>query len=142
MEENPNYYAIIPSEVRYDKKLKPNEKLLYGEISALANKMGVCFAGNSYFSELYEVDKATVSRWITNLEKNGYVKRVIKYKKGTKEIAARGILINGIVKMDKLKYFYVKKGRASTPDWLGKEIEAQPMTEEELKEFEALLGID
>lgn len=142
MKEDPNYYAIIPSEVRYDKSLKPNEKLLYGEISALANKMGVCFASNSYFSELYDVDKSTISRWITNLEKNGYIKRVIKYKKGTKEVIARGILINGIIKMDKLRYFNVRKGRISAPDWLGKEIEEVPMTEDELRQFEELLGTD
>lgn len=36
--ETPNYYAVIPAEIRYDKKLKANEKLLYGEITALANK--------------------------------------------------------------------------------------------------------
>ena len=31
----PNYYAIIPANVRYDEKLSPNEKLFYGEITAL-----------------------------------------------------------------------------------------------------------
>ena len=142
MKEEPNYYAVIPAEVRYDKRLKPNEKLLYGEISALANKIGICFAGNSYFSELYDVDKATISRWITGLEKCGYIKRVIKYKKGTKEIVARGILINGVIETDKFKYFHVNKGRASSSDWLHKEIAAQPMTEEELRQFDILLGID
>ena len=33
MNETPNYYAIIPANVRYA-DLKPNAKLLYGEITA------------------------------------------------------------------------------------------------------------
>ena len=36
--EQPNYYAIIPATIRYDNNLKPAEKLLYGEITALANR--------------------------------------------------------------------------------------------------------
>ena len=41
-EENQvNYYAIIPATVRYDKDLKPAEKLLYGEVTALANKLRI-----------------------------------------------------------------------------------------------------
>ena len=47
-----NYYAIIPSTVRYDPDLKPSEKLLYGEITSLTNKMGYCFATNKYFADL------------------------------------------------------------------------------------------
>ena len=30
MEEKPNYYAVIPSNVRYDDRLKDKAKLLYG----------------------------------------------------------------------------------------------------------------
>ena len=37
MKEKPRYYAIIPANVRYS-DLKPNAKLLYGEITALSNK--------------------------------------------------------------------------------------------------------
>ena len=36
-----NYYAIIPATVRYDKELKPAEKLLYSEVTALANKLRI-----------------------------------------------------------------------------------------------------
>ena len=43
MKDKPNYYAIIPAIVRYDNDLKPNEKLLYGEITALTNKTGACY---------------------------------------------------------------------------------------------------
>lgn len=71
--ENPNYYAIIPAEVRYDTELSANEKLLYGEISALSNKKGHCFASNAYFADLYKVDKRTVQRWLENLDRQGYV---------------------------------------------------------------------
>lgn len=89
--ENPNYYAIIPADIRYDKTLRANEKLLYGEISALANKSGYCTAQNSYFANLYGVDKKTVSNWISNLEKRGYIKIEILYKE--KEIVGRKLYL-------------------------------------------------
>lgn len=94
IKEHPNYYAIIPANVRYDKELKPNEKLLYAEITSLTQKSGICYASNNYFAELYGVTKETVSGWISNLEKNGYIKREIIYKEGTKEIINRYIRIN------------------------------------------------
>ena len=74
MQERPNYYAIIPATVRYDKKLKANEKLLYGEITSLTNKTGECWATNKYFADLYEVSIRSVRNWISNLEKNDYIK--------------------------------------------------------------------
>ena len=72
MKDKPNYYAIIPANVRYS-SLKPNAKLLYGEITALSNKLGYCFASNSYFAELYGVSKNTVSRWLSDLKKFGFI---------------------------------------------------------------------
>ena len=87
--ENPNYYAILPANVRYDKNLKPMEKILYAEITALSQKDGACYANNTYFSSLYNTAQETVSRWISNLEKNGYLSRQIIYKKGTKIIEKR-----------------------------------------------------
>lgn len=92
--EKPNFYGIMPADIRYDKNLKPMEKILYTEITALSNKEGYCFATNSYFAELYEVNKKTVSGWVSNLEKQEYIKIVLIYKKGTKEITERRIYIN------------------------------------------------
>lgn len=72
--DKPNYYSVIPAEVRYDNELKANEKLLYGEVTALANKRGYCNASNSYFADLYGKHKDTISDWINNLSKKGYIK--------------------------------------------------------------------
>lgn len=88
-----NYYAIIPANVRYDKDLKPNAKLLYGEITALANEKGYCWANNNYFADLYDVSKFTISRWVTQLEEKGYIATFIQYKNGTKQIQERRIYI-------------------------------------------------
>lgn len=95
-EENKiNYYAIIPATVRYDKNLKPAEKLLYGEITALANKNGYCYAKNRYFANLYEVSIETVSRWISHLQQLGYIKiKVVRNE--NKEVIERYIYITDI----------------------------------------------
>ena len=59
MKEQPNYYAIISAEVRYDENLTANAKLLYAEITALLNMNGECFATNKYFSNT--VARAAIS---------------------------------------------------------------------------------
>ena len=98
----PNYYAIIPAEVRYNEKLTANSKLLFGEITALTNKTGVCWANNKYFAELYNVDKKTVSRWIHQLQEEGYLDIVMEYNKETKQITKRSMKITTSTPMDKI----------------------------------------
>ena len=92
--EFPSYYSIIPATVRYDHNLKANEKLMYGEITALASKKGYCWAENRYFAELYDVHKITISKWLKNLEDNGYIRTELKYVYGTKQVSKRLIYIN------------------------------------------------
>ena len=91
----PTYYAIIPAKVRYS-SLKPNAKLLYGEITALSNKLGYCFATNNYFAELYGVNKNTVSRWLTDLKKLGFI--TIKIERDSNNEITKRII--GIDKKD------------------------------------------
>jgi DNA-binding transcriptional ArsR family regulator len=88
-----NYYAIIPANVRYDKDLSPNAKLLYGEITALCNEKGYCWASNSYFADLYGVTKTSISQWIKQLTEKGYINTELIYREGTKEILHRYIKI-------------------------------------------------
>lgn len=88
-----SYYAIIPASVRYDERVMANAKLLYGEITALCNEKGYCWAGDKYFADLYKVSKTTVQNWLRSLTDTGYISKEVVYKEGTKEILARYIRI-------------------------------------------------
>lgn len=88
-----SYYAIIPANVRYDSQVRPNAKLLYGEITALCNEKGYCWASNQYFADLYSVSKQSISAWIKELIDNGYITSDLIYKEGSKEILNRYIRI-------------------------------------------------
>lgn len=76
---NKSYYAIIPASVRYDETLRPNAKLLYGEITALCNEKGYCWANNTYFSTLYKVSTRAVNGWIRNLIDSGHI--IVNYER-------------------------------------------------------------
>ena len=103
--ERPGYYGILPASIRYDKNLKPMEKIMYSELTALSNKNGYCNATNSYFAELYEVGKNTVSLWISDLEKAGYIKTKLIYEAGTKIIKERRIYISDPITKNNDTYY-------------------------------------
>ena len=102
MKEKPNYYAIIPAEVRYSKALTPNAKLLYAEITALCNMNGKCTASTEYFCSLYEVSRVSIQKWLKNLEDNNHIKRVNIYRQGSKEILTRVITLVNTPSKEKL----------------------------------------
>lgn len=92
-EQQKAYYAIIPANVRYDKDLAPNAKLLYGEITALCNEKGYCWASNQYFADLYHSSISAVQKWVSALVKKGYINLELVYKEGTKQILQRKLYI-------------------------------------------------
>tara|TARA_R100001530_G_C4288537_1_gene147399 strand:+ start:19 stop:624 length:606 start_codon:yes stop_codon:yes gene_type:complete len=98
----PNYYAVIPAEVRYNKKLTPNAKLLYAEITALCNMNGKCTASTQYFCRLYEVSRVSIQKWLKSLENNNYIKRINIYEQGSKQILTRIITLVNIPCKEKL----------------------------------------
>ena len=90
--EKPSFYAVLPACVRYEKRLKPAERLLFAEISALTNKFGYCTASNGYFADLYETRKETVSKWISHLSELGFLRLEMVYE--GKQIKGRKIWID------------------------------------------------
>ena len=96
-----SYYAIIPANVRYDKDLPANAKLLYGEITALANEKGYCWASNAYFADLYAVSQRTIIRWINDLADKKHIISEKIYKENSKEIAERRLWIATKLPSDK-----------------------------------------
>lgn len=71
---NPGYWSITPASVRYSELICPNAKLLYGELTALCNKEGYCWATNKYFSDLYKVQPRAISDWVSQLVKASFIR--------------------------------------------------------------------
>lgn len=69
----PGFTAVLPPRVRYDKELRPQAKLLYAEITAMADVTGFCWATNRYLAALYGLSKNTVSELLAQLEDKGYI---------------------------------------------------------------------
>ncbi|MGX7202358.1 hypothetical protein BCR22_07215 [Enterococcus plantarum] len=93
MQNQKSYFAIIPAIVRYDNDLNGNAKLLYGELTALANEKGYCWATNLYFANLYGVSKRTIISWMKQLEKKKYINIRVFYKPNSKQVERRHIYI-------------------------------------------------
>lgn len=115
-----NYYTVLPSKIRYDRELSPNAKILYSELVVLCSEQGFCWASNGYFARLYGVDKATISRWISNLRKKGYIffKGIDKNAKDNDEIINeyRQICITPLdEKINPNIKEYIKKSSISRP---------------------------
>lgn len=95
---NKSFYAIIPADVRYDKRLKPLARLLYGEITALSNEVGYCWASNKYFATLYGVTERTIQGLIQGLKDCGYIDSNVIYDVKTKQVIERRIIIKNVLR--------------------------------------------
>ena len=73
-DSKPGYWAVLPSQVRYDPGIPPNAKLLYAEISSLTDVRGYCYASNAYFEQLYSLSERTIIRLIKQLALAGYIR--------------------------------------------------------------------
>ncbi|MRI80717.1 hypothetical protein GIY11_01545 [Aerococcaceae bacterium DSM 109653] len=73
-------YYKIPRSAVADKDLKPNSKILLGEILSLANQKGYAYARNSHYMARLGITEATVISSLKNLEDKGYIRRWFNHK--------------------------------------------------------------
>lgn len=93
-QRTPAYWAVVPAPVRHDKTLRPNAKLLYAEIQALADSCGYCWATNEYLAELFDIAARTVSDLISTLAKRGYITVEVLRDPKTNEVMERRIWVD------------------------------------------------
>ena len=92
---NPNNYAIIPADVRYCKRISANAKLLFAELTALADKDGKVFVTNDALAETFSVSRSTVTRWLTELTNENFATCVSRYDHVLRH-NVRFILLGGV----------------------------------------------
>lgn len=107
--ETPSYYAVIPANVRYS-SITPNAKLLYGEITALCSKSGLCWATNGYFARLYDCSERTAQRWLHELSDAGFIVLC------SAPNGARGMRLNLLSARDDKNVHPTDKSVVVTPD--------------------------
>ncbi len=90
-EQKPAFWAVLPARVRYDPELRPNAKLLYAEITAMADATGYCWASNAYLAELFAISPRTVRELVQSLERKGYLSVEVIRDPGNNAVVERRI---------------------------------------------------
>lgn len=88
-------FSVIPARVRDDRTLRPNGKLLYGELSALAQSEGYCWASNAYLANILDLSAKTIEALLRQLDKSGHIRREVEADPVTHAVVSRKIWICG-----------------------------------------------
>ena len=98
------FWGVIPAPVRGDQTLTDKAKLLYADLSALADEKGYCWASNEYLAQLYKCGERTISRCISQLADLGFIRVEIVPVKGGKLHTERRIFLGifGETSVDKI----------------------------------------
>lgn len=156
---------VFPTSILGDYNLTPLERLLLIYILSLCKKYGYCWATNEFFSDNFNVSKQTISKSISSLSNYDYI--VLKYDKKEKNNSKRKIIVSEVFKkrisdiqenlntciQENFKQYNKNNniGKNIGPiikyddegniiSWNGKPTVSKPMSEEEIKELEALIN--
>lgn len=104
------YYSVIPSPILFHKDIPGNAKLLYAVLTNLCDSEGYCWASNEYLAALFEISERTVSRWISQLEKLGFIRlEMVSNAKGSERRIYAGLFVVSRGGVDKNVYTGVDK---------------------------------
>ena len=88
-------FITISVEIMHDTNLTANQKFILAEIEQLSSLENGCIAGNNHFSELTRIAKQSVSRCISDLEKQGYINtEIVKGSRNHKRIITINKMLN------------------------------------------------
>ena len=157
-EEYVTIFAIMPNEIYKTKELSPEDKLIAERLVYLCKKEGFSWVTNKTLADMYGIKEDSVSQHITNLKNYGLIKCV--YSNETHSKSNRTIYLTedlwakyrennrfnnldttGSVTGHNNNYNYKNNIKDNTPDWLHKEVEAEPWdlsNPEELKQYQEL----
>ena len=88
----PGYWAVVPAAVRYDDRIPASSKVLYAELSALAQEDGYCWADNAYFARVFRLTEKSVRQQLHALEDAGYI-RIEEERERHRVLKARRIYV-------------------------------------------------
>ena len=94
---NPSYYSILTADIRYNQNITDSEKILFSELTALANKNGYCHASNKYFTSIYNVSTRTIQNRLRKLKNHGFIKIELEYYPQSKRVQTRKIYISDTI---------------------------------------------
>lgn len=66
---------VIPAQVRYDKRLPANARLLYGDLLAKAKNGQYYMASRHWLAEATGMSRDSVKGWLKKLDECGYIRR-------------------------------------------------------------------
>ena len=84
----------IPRKLYISRELSLSEKFVLLEIYSLSNsKDKKCYASNEHFANFVGLSTSSIQKMLSNFETKKYIKREYEYKKNSKEIARRWIVL-------------------------------------------------
>ena len=108
MQNQPNYFSVIPASVRDDDRLPASAKLLYGDIASLTKSEGYCWASNEWFARKMNLSIRAISKLVTCLQRAGHI-RVEVFKGNVRHIWLTIAEIRPATRTHKSSTAHVKK---------------------------------
>ncbi len=71
-------WCLIPPKVLAADDLNNSQKILLGRILGLSTKEGYCFASNKWLGNQLDLKQSTISGYVSELAKKGYIRREVK----------------------------------------------------------------